>query len=203
MVGLLPAPIDATGLLAVNTKEWRNNSEIKRIIEEFPIVEKMIQQESSGRPWVMNTESGARGLMQITPLTALGGVDGAGNKTYAHGMNETLSLQELYDPVKNVKFGSKYFNALKKSFGTDRSALIAYNWGPGNYKKWKKGGTYEVSDGKGGTVKKTYTGGVFKELPGETQKYLTDILGSKTKTFFGAVPYSRPPRKPEPPVNVF
>ena len=203
MVGLLSdkslvtEPLYKSGLLSDTPEpDWQNNTVIQGIFKDNPIIKKIIQAESSGNRRAFNKDSHARGLMQITPITALGGVDEQGNKTYAHGMyGKTLTLLELYDAEKNVKFGTAYFNALKKSFDdSDRNALIAYNWGPGNYKKWKKGGTYEVSDGKGGTVKKTYTGrgGVFKELPGETQKYLTDILGG-----------GRPPRKPKTPVNVF
>ena len=48
---------------------------------------------------------------------------------------------------------------LKKYFGNNRDALIAYNWGAGNTKKWLK------------------KGGNFKELPKETRNYVEKILG--------------------------
>ena len=87
---------------------WRQSSVIQSIIENDPIIGKIIQAESSGDS-MAESPKGAIGLMQIMPATARGGVDKAGNKTYAHGMHGiTLTTQELYDPVKNVKFGSQY-----------------------------------------------------------------------------------------------
>ena len=152
------------GLLEVDFSNWRDNSNIQALIKKNPIVEKIIQAESSGNHRAFNEGSGARGLMQITPITALGGVDDDGNQTYAHGMyGRTLSLEELYDPEKNVKFGTDYFNALKKSFGNNAKALVAYNWGPGNYKEWREGGRN------------------FSELPKETRDYLRKILEAPDK----------------------
>ena len=81
-------------------------------------------------------------------------------KETGYGVNYNLSYDELSDPVKNVKYGADYFKGLKKSFGNDRDALIAYNWGPGNTRKWLK------------------KGGNLKELPNETRNYIKKILGS-------------------------
>jgi|TARA_Y100000310_G_scaffold23426_1_gene22482 soluble lytic murein transglycosylase len=160
---LVTEPLYKSGLLSDTPEpDWQNNTVIQGIFKDNPIIKKIIQAESSGNRRAFNKDSQARGLMQITPITALGGVDEQGNKTYAHGLyGKTLTLLELYDAEKNVKFGTAYFNALKKSFGSDRNALIAYNWGPGNFKEWRAKGSK------------------FQELPDETKKYLVKILGKK------------------------
>ena len=75
------------------------------------------------------------------------------------GVNYNLSYEELSDPEKNVTYGAKYYKGLKKYYGNDRNALIAYNWGHGNTQQWLK------------------KGGKFKDLPKETKNYLEKILG--------------------------
>ena len=77
------------------------------------------------------------------------------------GVNYTLKYDELKDPEKNVEFGAKYFKGLKKYFGNDRDALIAYNWGAGNTKKLVKDGAD------------------LSKLPTETRNYIKKILGDK------------------------
>ncbi len=158
--------------------DWRKNPEILSIIQDDPIVAKIIEAESSGDPTI-KSHKGAIGLMQIMPATASGGVDKAGNKTYAHGMHGiTLTIDELYDPEKNVKFGSQYFNELRKSFGNDYHALVAYNDGPGDAKKWIKDGAK------------------FEDLNDETRDYVTKIIGVQKKTggMISRNPYPYNPR---------
>jgi hypothetical protein len=130
---------------------WRSNTEIQKIIKEDPIIEKIIMTESSGDPNAVNKKTKAKGLMQIMKSTA--------EKDAGFGVNYNLTYEELSDPVKNVKYGAKYFKGLRKYFGNNRDALIAYNWGAGNTKKWLK------------------KGGNFKELPKETRNYVEKILG--------------------------
>ena len=137
----------------MTAQNWRNNKEIKTIIKENPIIEKIIMTESSGNPDAINEGTGAKGLMQIMKNTA--------EKDAGFGVNYNLKYEELSDPVKNVKYGSKYFLGLKKYYGNDRDALIAYNWGAGNTNDWLK---------KGGNI---------SELPKETQNYIKKILKNK------------------------
>jgi len=136
-----------------DTLSWRDNSNIKKIIKDEPIIEKIIETESSGNPNAVNKKTGATGLMQIMKDTA--------EKGAGFGVNYTLKYDELKDPEKNVEFGAKYFKGLKKYFGNDRDALIAYNWGAGNTKKWVKDGAD------------------LSKLPTETRNYIKKILGDK------------------------
>ncbi len=141
---------------------WQDNKTIQKIIADEPIIEKIIQVESSGNPDAINKKTGAKGLMQIMKNTA--------EKETGYGVNYNLSYDELSDPVKNVKYGADYFKGLKKSFGNDRDALIAYNWGPGNYRNFLKNG-YWIERKNGKTIKHT-------KLPLETRNYIKKILGS-------------------------
>jgi soluble lytic murein transglycosylase len=66
--------------------------------------------------------AGARGLMQLTPVTLvyLAGLEGM-----------RLSAQELWrDPALQVRLGVRYLSRLEKRFGSLDLALMAYNAGP-------------------------------------------------------------------------
>ena len=73
--------------------------------------------------------TGARGLMQIMPRTG---------KQIARDLKEHWSgKNSLYDPVKNLKYGSYYYQKLLNQFnGHYALALAAYNAGPNRVKKW-------------------------------------------------------------------
>ena len=72
---------------------------------------------------------GARGLMQIMPQTG---------KQIARDLNERWpGKNNLYNPVKNLKYGSYYYQKLLNQFdGHYALALAAYNAGPNRVKKW-------------------------------------------------------------------
>ncbi len=72
---------------------------------------------------------GARGLMQIMPQTG---------RQIAKDLNERWSgKNDLYNPVKNLKYGSYYYQKLLNQFdGHYALALAAYNAGPNRVKKW-------------------------------------------------------------------
>lgn len=111
---------------------------------------------------VMDTESsydpnakspkGASGLMQLMPDTA-----------------RSLGVQNINDPDENINAGAKYLSDMYKQFGSVETALIAYNYGPGNTQKWLD------------------KGGKTSDLPKETQNYLTKIR-NKTSGGSNTVP---------------
>jgi len=72
---------------------------------------------------------GARGLMQIMPQTG---------RQIAKDLNERWKgKNSLFNPVKNLKYGSYYYQKLLNQFdGHYALALAAYNAGPNRVKKW-------------------------------------------------------------------
>ncbi len=81
------------------------------------------------------SHSGALGLMQIMPKTAL--YIAKNNNYYSKDFIE----YSLKDPEINIKLGQDYLKYLLKSRvinGDIVSMLVAYNAGPGNLAKWRK-----------------------------------------------------------------
>ncbi len=89
----------------------------------------LIRQESAFAPRT-RSPVGARGLMQIMPATgrALARLEGL-----------TYRLSRLYDPVVNIRFGTRYLRQLLDEF-EDRPerALAGYNAGPHRVRAWTK-----------------------------------------------------------------
>ena len=93
----------------------------------------MVRQESSGNSDAMSP-AGARGLMQITPDTAMR--PGFGLQPIAK--NRADAINALADPETNARFGQRYFAALLQHFdGDEKKALAAYNAGVGNVESGK------------------------------------------------------------------
>ena len=87
------------------------------------LIHAQIQQES-GHNASICSGAGACGLMQIMPLTApeLG-----------------LTAAERFNPEKNIAGGTLYMRRLLSSNnGIMAYALYSYNWGSGNFGKYKK-----------------------------------------------------------------
>ncbi len=93
----------------------------------------LVRQESRFNHKAENGGSKAIGLMQILPSTANGVV---GSKKFSGRGRHALK-----DPVTNITIGQKYLLNLKKQKGIDNDIFalaIAYNAGPGNFRRWKK-----------------------------------------------------------------
>ncbi|MDZ7579882.1 MAG: lytic transglycosylase domain-containing protein [Deltaproteobacteria bacterium] len=76
------------------------------------MIKAIIRAESGYNPLAVSP-MGARGLMQLMPLTA-----------------ESLGVDDIFDPAQNINAGVRYFKKLMKLFKQDVSlALAAYNAG--------------------------------------------------------------------------
>lgn len=85
----------------------------------------LMKQESGFRPQALSS-SGALGLMQLMPLTAIETV-------------KDLSLKNLRFPETNIEVGTAYLASLFDQYqGNPVYALAAYNAGPHRVAKWRK-----------------------------------------------------------------
>ncbi|MBL8078368.1 MAG: tetratricopeptide repeat protein [Anaerolineales bacterium] len=91
----------------------------------------VIRQESLFEGFV-NSNAGARGLMQIVPSTGAQIVSQV-------GWPVNYTEDDLYRPIVNVKFGSHYLATNLSYLNDDLYAtLAAYNGGPGNASTWQE-----------------------------------------------------------------
>ena len=113
--GLRPAEIDhLAGVIA---------SEARRAELPPTLVLAVIEVESGGHNFAVS-HVGARGLMQLLPTT--GAFVAAAADLPWHGP------ETLFDPVANVRLGVRYLQRLLERYPDLRTALAAYNWGPGH-----------------------------------------------------------------------
>lgn len=71
----------------------------------------------------------ARGLMQISPITA--------NWAAKELELKDFKLESLYDPETNIMIGCWYINVLRDEYGNNLTLILAaYNGGSGNVNKW-------------------------------------------------------------------
>ena len=104
------------------------------------LVAAVILCESSYNPKA-ESRLGARGLMQLMPDTA---------EWVAHKLGEDgadYSIDNLYDPQTNIRFGTWYLGYLSRRFNGDATKIVcAYHAGQGNVDSWLKNPQYS-SDG--------------------------------------------------------
>ncbi len=78
------------------------------------------------------SRSGAVGLMQLLPETAIGIAQRTGGSRFR--------VEDLLDPEINVRYGSWYLRHLLDKYGDESLALAAYNAGQGNVDAWRRSG---------------------------------------------------------------
>jgi soluble lytic murein transglycosylase len=91
----------------------------------------VVRQESAFEGFVYSS-AGARGLMQIVPVTGLEIVSSL-------GWPQNYTDQDLYRPVVSILLGSNYLSKWRDRLDKDIfAALAAYNGGPGNAQSWQE-----------------------------------------------------------------
>ena len=78
------------------------------------------------------SSSGAIGLMQLLPDTALGIAARTGGTQF--------QIADLYKPELNVRYGAWYLHHLMQKYRNERLALAAYNAGQLNVDRWRRAG---------------------------------------------------------------
>jgi len=91
----------------------------------------VIYQESKFKASARSS-SGAIGLMQLLPDTAKG--------IAVHTGGNAFTVDDLYNPEINVRYGAWYLRHLLTKYGDERTALAAYNAGQDNVDRWRAAG---------------------------------------------------------------
>ena len=156
--------------------EYRD--EIQRISGEYnlspALIASVIRNESSFRP-AAESSVGARGLMQIMPETA---------EWIAHKLKfDNYSLEQLYNPETNIRFGCWYLNYLSTLFhGNPLCVVCAYHAGQGEISSWltnpsisSDGLTMKIDRLPEGPTK-TYAGRVTRDYGIYQAKYFSPVL---------------------------
>jgi soluble lytic murein transglycosylase len=103
----------------------RQQAEEKGI--DASLIAAVIYSESRFRD--QTSDAGARGLMQITPETAM--------DIARRSEAQTFVLKDLGDPQINISYGTYHLRDLLELYGGNVvAALAAYNAGPGNVDAW-------------------------------------------------------------------
>lgn len=94
------------------------------------VIEGIMREESLFQPEIQS-HAGAKGLMQLMPATAAMQANSSGISGYA--------VSRLSDPQLNITLGADFFAKMVNQFnGQIPLAIMAYNAGPGNVRKWLK-----------------------------------------------------------------
>ena len=88
---------------------------------------RLITQESNWSP-TAKSHAGAYGLSQAMPDTA------------RQPGYKVRPLTDLENPDEQLRFGAEYLSAMMREYGDPTDALMAYNWGSGNFDDWVKAG---------------------------------------------------------------
>lgn len=91
--------------------------------QDCKVILAVITVESTGKERA-KSNSGALGLMQIKPSTAVI------LSEFKNLKNKKEVIKNLFHPYKNILGGTEYLSQMKKRFGCMDAALAAYNMGP-------------------------------------------------------------------------
>jgi hypothetical protein len=125
-----PPPVTENSKLGLSPKFPNSIQQWKEIIErnalkfnlDANLIASVILQESGGDPLAYSS-SGAVGLMQVMPRDGLAaGFICDGNPCF----RLRPSMQELYDPLFNIEYGSKMLMGLINKYGDWREVLHVY-----------------------------------------------------------------------------
>lgn len=107
-------------------EQVKSNSKLQQL--NSAIIYSLIRRESAFNQQAVSPV-GARGLMQIMPAT--------GRQIASKMKEKRYSTADLFNPAKNIKYGSFYYKQLLDQFnGHYALAAAAYNAGPHRVKRW-------------------------------------------------------------------
>jgi soluble lytic murein transglycosylase-like protein len=103
-------------------REYGEMIDIAALLHDYDeaMILAVIVVESEGNTNAVSSK-GAKGLMQLMPLTA-----------------RSLGVHDVHEPLQNILGGTKYLKELEDRYGfrSKEEALVAYNMGPARAKRW-------------------------------------------------------------------
>lgn len=138
-------------LLLPMIKRTFQNHDLPIYFAYIPLVESRFRVDAA------HSQSGARGLWQLMPITARG-----------YGLQVSSHIDERLDPQRATQAAARYLQKLQKRFGTDNPLCIlaAYNYGGGNVAK-------SMRRARSRDIIHLYT---YRRLPYETREYLIKMV---------------------------
>ena len=135
----------------------KHHSLVEKYANEYSVpielVFAVIKVESNFETDVVSS-AGALGLMQMLPSTY---------EWLASRLGDEPNEDLLYDPETNIRYGTYYLQYLYARFGTWEKAIIAYNWGEGNFSNFIN--------------ENGYTDGDYDSIPiKETRNYVKKVI---------------------------
>jgi hypothetical protein len=139
-----PSPAEAAGVSGLNVPDQMFGGEQSYaagglvsfasggLVPDDEFLKSIMMRESRGRDYrpdgtILTSPKGARGRMQVMPGT---------QRDPGFGVRPAQNDS----PEELARVGEDYALAMRKKYGNDRDAMMAYNWGPGNVDKWIAGG---------------------------------------------------------------
>jgi soluble lytic murein transglycosylase-like protein len=87
-------------------------------------------------------KAGEQGMLQLMPDT-----------------QKEVGVEDPFEASQNIDGGAKYIAKMIDRFGSTEYGLAAYNWGPGNMRKWLNKGNTDV-----------------EKLPKQVRSYVTEVM---------------------------
>jgi hypothetical protein len=144
--------------LTERTQQTWTNAQYEQLARQYArkygvserMVRHVMQKETGGlsadQRASARSSAGAIGVMQLMPDTA-----------------QELGV-DPYDPRQNIEGGVRYLSQQLRAFGgNERLAMMAYNWGPGNVRRWQSRGSDP------------------RRMPRETRNYIAGYQGAPTQ----------------------
>ena len=139
------------------------HSIVTKYAKQYSVPEELvfaiIKVESNFIPTVVSS-AGAMGLMQMLPSTY---------EWLTTKLGDNYSKDDLYVPETNIRYATYYLQYLYSRFGTWEKAIIAYNWGEGNFSAFLNNEGY--TEGDYDSIPVTETKNYVKKVMHHWKKY--------------------------------